>query len=88
MPEAHQQSLGPVAVWHIGGRNHHGQEQAEGIDEDVAFAPFDLFVRVEAADPPFSVVLTDWLSRIPALGWRCLPVATRTSPRKRSCMSG
>jgi hypothetical protein len=33
----------------------------------VAFAAFDLFMRVKAADPPFSVVFTDWLSMIPAL---------------------
>ena len=54
----------------------------------MAFAALDLFVRIKAADPPFSVVLTDWLSMIPALGWRCFPLATRTSPRNRSCMSG
>ena len=30
-----------------------------GIAEEVAFTAFDLFVRVKAADPPFSVVLTD-----------------------------
>jgi hypothetical protein len=38
------------------------------VDENVALAPLDLFVRLVPTDPPFSVVLTDWLSIIPALG--------------------
>ena len=84
MPQDLQQRLCAIAVWHTGGRDHHRQDQPERIDQDVAFAAFDLFVRVKAADPPFSVVLTDWLSRIPALGCRRLPAATRTSPRSRS----
>ena len=49
------------------------EEQPERIDEDMALAPLDLFARIKAADPPFSVVLTDWLSMMPALGCRCLP---------------
>jgi hypothetical protein len=60
------------------------EDQPECIDEDVAFAPFDLFVRIEAANAPFSDVLTDWLSMIPALGCRRLPAAARTSPRRRT----
>jgi hypothetical protein len=59
MPEGLQQQLRPVAVLHTGGRDHYRQDQAEGIDEDMAFAALDLFVRVNAADPPFSVVLMD-----------------------------
>ncbi len=88
MSEDLQQRLRPVAVLHTRSGDDDGQQQAERIDEDVAFAAFDLFVRIKAANPPFSVVLTDWLSMIPALGWRCLPVAVRTSPRNKSCMSG
>ena len=59
MPEALQQQLCPVAVWHTGSRDHHRQDQAEGIDDEVAFATFDLLARVIAPDPPVSVVLTD-----------------------------
>lgn len=87
MPEALQQQLSTLTVLHASGGDDDRQQQAERIDEDVAFAAFDLFMRVKAADPPFSVVFTDWLSMIPALGWRCWPVATRTSPRNRSCRS-
>jgi hypothetical protein len=87
MPEALQQQLSTITVLHASGGDDDRQQQAERVDEDVAFAALNLFVRIEATDPPFSVVFTDWLSMSPALGWRCLPVATRTSPRNRSCMS-
>jgi len=59
MPQDLQQRLCAVAVLHAGGGDDDRQQQAERIDEDVPFAAFDLFVRVKAADPPFSVVLTD-----------------------------
>jgi hypothetical protein len=87
VPQALEHTLGPPAVWHIGSRDRDGQEEAEGIDEDMALPAFDLFMGIKAADPPFSVVLPDWLSMMPALGWRRLPSATRTSPRRRSCMT-
>src|SRR5687767_1718381 len=86
MPEDLQERYGSIAVLYTGSRHHDGQQQAKRIDEEMAFAAFDLFVCVKAADPPFSVVLTDWLSMRPALGWRCLPEAARTSPRSRSCI--
>jgi hypothetical protein len=38
------------------------------VREEVALAPLDLFVRLKAADLAAAVVLTDWLSMIPALG--------------------
>jgi hypothetical protein len=34
------------------------EEQAEDIDDNVAFAAADAFAAVIAPDPPFSVVLT------------------------------
>jgi hypothetical protein len=76
----------PIAILDAGSRHHHRQDQPEGIDQEMPLASLDLFARVIAAEPPFSVVFTDWLSRIPALGWRRLPAATRTSPRRRSCL--
>ena len=59
VPEDLQQALGPVAVLDTGRGDDYGEEQPEGIDEEVAFAPFDLLVGIKAAEPPFSVVLTD-----------------------------
>jgi hypothetical protein len=68
VPQAVQQRPRPLTVLHAGGRDRHRQEQAEGIDEDGPFAAVDVFGFVVAVDPPCSVVLTDWLSIIPALG--------------------
>lgn len=81
-----QELLRPIAVLDNGGHDDHGEAPPEGIHEDVSLTPFDLLARVIAPEPPVSVVFTDWLSMMPVLGWRCLPAATRTSPRSRSCI--
>jgi hypothetical protein len=59
VPQDRQDTFRSVAVLHLGGRDHDGQEQAEGIDEDMPLAPLDVLVRIIAADPPVSVVLID-----------------------------
>jgi hypothetical protein len=87
MPAQVQPWQGPLTVWHAGRRHHHPQPEASRIDEEMALAPVDMFGFIIPVVPPFAVVLTDWLSMIPALGWRCRPAATRTSPRRRSWMS-
>ena len=86
MPEDVEEVLCPIAVLHVGRRNDDRQHQPEGIYEEVTLTTLDLLARVIAPDPPCSVVFTDWLSMMPALGWRCVPAATSTSPRSRSCM--
>ena len=43
--------------------NYYGQEQAGGVHYDMALAPRYLLAGVVASRPPFSVVLTDWLSK-------------------------
>jgi hypothetical protein len=48
-----------VAVLHTGGRHRHRQEQAERLDQDVAFTTVNVVVLVVAMAPPLSVVLTD-----------------------------
>src|SRR5215207_9291728 len=45
------------------------RDQPEDVDQDVPLAPAELPDAVVAAQPPTAVVLTDWLSTIPALGW-------------------
>jgi hypothetical protein len=72
-----QQVAGAVGVLDIGGMNEDAQQQAGGIDGDVALAPFDLLGRVIAAWSPFSVVLTLWVSMIAAVGLASRPSCSR-----------
>lgn len=79
-----QHQPGTLAILKIAGMNHHRQDQAQGIDDQMAFAAQDLLARVIAAKPPFSVVLTLWLSMIATLGVAFLPALRRTFSRRRS----
>ena len=78
------QQLRSISVLNVGRMNHHVQQQSCGVHYDVVLSTFDLFARVVAARPPFSVVLTDWLSMMAALGSASLPSASRTSGRNSS----
>ena len=70
--------LGSVAILHVGGVNHHADDQAERVDNDVALAALDFLPRVVAPLlPPFSPVLADWLSMIAALGVLSRPSFSR-----------
>ena len=61
--------------------NGDGQDQTEGVDEEMAFLAFDLLARVIArrvdARPPFSALLTLWLSITAALGEASRPSRSR-----------
>jgi hypothetical protein len=73
-----------ITVLEIAGMNQSNQDQAHHIDEQMSFTPIDLLAGVVAVRSPFSVVLTDCESITPALGCRCRPAASRTSPRSLS----
>jgi hypothetical protein len=60
------------------------EHQAHGVDQQVPLAAIQLLGAVVASRPPFSVVFTDWLSMIPALGSRFRPVWSRTPSRNAS----
>ena len=62
-----QHLLGAVPVLNVGRMHRHCQQQPQGIDHYVT-PPRYFLTRVVAARPPFSVVLTLWLSMIAALG--------------------
>ena len=68
-----------VAILDGGGMNDDGEDQAEGIDDDVPLAALDLFPGVEAAGPPFSASFTLWLSLMAAMGLASLPSFSRTA---------
>jgi hypothetical protein len=53
--------------------NDDGDEQSQRIYKKMSFSPVDLLARVVTVGPPFSVVFTDWLSMIAALGSRFRP---------------
>ena len=60
-----------VAVLNVGGVHDGVHQQALRIDEDVTFLAFDLLAGViprRVMEPPFSALLTLWLSMIAAVG--------------------
>jgi hypothetical protein len=67
------QQFPTIAVLNVGRVHHQRHDQAEGVDDQMTLAPKDFLARVVPTIPPFSAVLTDWLSRIPTLGVGFLP---------------
>jgi hypothetical protein len=57
-----------------------GDGQAKRIDQQMAFAPLDVFMSVIAADgADSSTVFTLWLSMMPALGSGWRPTRSRSA---------
>ena len=79
-----QHQLCPITVLDVRRMHHHGQQQPEGVNHDMAFASFHLLASVIATWPPFSVVFTLWLSIMAAEGVGSLPSNSRTLGRKVS----
>src|SRR4051794_32543437 len=73
-----QQIPGAVGVLDIGGMDDDAQQQAQGIDRDRALASLDFLGSSVAARPPFSVVLTLWVSMIAAVGLASRPSLLRS----------
>ena len=67
-----EQHQAGVTILHRGRRDERAQDDAAEVDGDVALLARDLLVRVVArrcrTSPPFSALLTLWLSRIAADG--------------------
>jgi hypothetical protein len=63
-----------------------GEDHSERVDDEMTFSSVDFLARVISAEPPFSVVLTDWLSMMAALGVGFRPSWRRTCARKVSWM--
>jgi hypothetical protein len=76
-----QQSGSAILVACVSGSYVHGQQQAEGVDQQVALAAAGLLGAVVAVRPPRSVVFTLWLSKTAALGVGRRPWRTRSRAR-------
>lgn len=72
-----------IAILNVGGVDDDAQQQAERVDEDVAFAARDLLARVIALridrGPPFCAALALWLSSTAAVGLASRPSCSRTA---------
>ena len=73
-----------VSVLDISGMDHNSQQHSHCIHDYVSLSSEYLLTSIVAARPPFSVVLTDWLSITAALGVHSLPSARRTLGRSAS----
>ena len=74
-----EQQFGAIPVLNIGRMDDNRYNQPQRVYQQVAFAAVDFLAGIISMDPPFSVVLTDWLSRIAALGSGSRPTEMRTS---------
>ena len=67
-----KQQSAAVAILDGGGMNERLHQQPLGVDEEMAFLAFDLLSRVEPVridqGPPFSALLTLWLSMMAVVG--------------------
>jgi hypothetical protein len=79
----HQQ-LATIPILDIGRMHNQGHDQAQRVYDQMTLAAAYFLARVVATVPPFSAVLTDWLSRMPTEGVGCLPTLRRTRDRSRS----
>jgi hypothetical protein len=79
--QARHQQRSAVAVLDVGGMHDRVHQQALRIDENVPLLALDLLARVVAgridAGPPFSALLTLWLSMMAAVGLASREAASR-----------
>src|SRR5690606_26724627 len=83
-PHQGQRRPGAVAVLTVCHMDHRGKQHPQSVHDDVPLAACHLLAAIIAAGPPFSVVLTLWLSMMPTEGSIFLPAACRTCPRNLS----
>ena len=76
--QAPEEIADPVRVLHVGGVDGDAEQQTRGVDRDVALPALDLLGGIVAARPPFSVVLTLWVSTTAALGLGSRPSRSRS----------
>lgn len=79
-----QQQFRAISILNVRRMNDDCDQQPQSIYCKVPFASLYFLSRVIAANPFFSVVFTDWLSMIAALGLHFRPASLRTSSRSES----
>lgn len=79
-----QQFLGAIPVLHVTRMNQDGQHQCHSVYENMTLASIHFLCSIIPTRTPFSVVFTDWLSIMPALGSASLSAASRTCLRRAS----
>lgn len=79
--QGRQDPYAAVAVLNVGRMDHGMQQQTYRIDEDMPLLAFDLLAGIIAipvdAGPPFSALLTLWLSITAAVGLASRPACSR-----------
>lgn len=82
--ELRDRKLATRAVLDIGRMDHQRQNQTRRVDDEMTLAAADLLPRVVAPRPPFSAVLTLWLSMMPTRGVGFFPTRRRSFWRRAS----
>lgn len=82
IPQFFQNQFGPVTILNTGRMYDYCKHQTERIYDQMPFSPAYFLAGVITTFPPFSAVLTDWLSIIAAEGHTCLPASIRTCSRR------
>jgi len=65
--ERYQKLFGSISILSVGRLNLHFKHQTKRIDQQMTLSTTYFLACIVATRPPFSVVLTLWLSKIPAL---------------------
>jgi hypothetical protein len=84
VPKQSQHQARTIPVLNIGRMDDGNKDQPKNVYEQMALATVDPLASIVAVRAPLSVVLTDWLSMMAALGCRLRPAASRVSPRNSS----
>ena len=73
-----EEQFSTISVLYVGRMDNQRDNQANGVDDQMTLAAKDFLARIVPAIPPFSAVLTDWLSMMPTLGVGLRPACRRT----------
>ncbi len=86
LPNQTKQELGTITILDVGGMHHYGNYQTHSIYEQMPLAPVNFLPGIISMEPPFSVVFTDWLSMMAALGSASRASVFRSFSRKALCI--